>query len=396
MPAGPLTGFEAGYRAELVVQGYKPTRVRVLVGLMGRLSSWMELGGHGVEDLCSVVVENFLAEVRADGGVFQPTAATLGSLLEHLRAIGAVPVELAPAPRTVNETTVEAFCSYLETERGLVSGTVDTYARVAFTFLSWHQHRGWDGLAGLTAADVVAFATEVCPTYSVGWAKMTMTGLRSFLGFAHVEGLVPVALAGAVPAAAGWSGTVLPQGLSPSEVQRLLVSCDRRRSKGRRDYAILVLLVRFGLRAAEVAGLTLDDFDWRAGEVLIRGKGSHVERLPLPVDVGEAVAGYLRRGRPVSAQRAVFLRVHAPIRGLRPGGVAEVVADACRRAGLEAVGPHRLRHTAATGMLRAGASLPEVAQVLRHHSAATTAIYAKVDHLALGDLAMPWPTEVAG
>jgi integrase/recombinase XerD len=299
-----------------------------------------------------------------------------------------------PVPVTASEETIKAFGHFLEFERGLTPGAIRTYVWVSTAFLSWLQDRGRCELAGLTAGDVVAFATEVCPTYSVGRAKLTMTGLRSFLGFAHVAGLVPVGLAGAVPSAAGLTGTALPKGLSPEEVQRLLGSCDRRRSRGRRDHAILVLLVRLGLRAGEVAALTLDDLGWRAGEILIGGKGGHVERLPLPSDVGDAVAGYLKRGRPQSAQRAVFLRAHAPIRGLQPSGVAQVVRDACIRAGIEPVGPHRLRHTAATELLRAGASLPEVAQVLRHHSISTTAIYAKVDHLALRELALPWPSKV--
>lgn len=392
--SGPLAEHEHGYRSRLVELGYKPRTVAVLVGLLRRLSTWMDRRGLDVQGLSCAAAEEFLAEVRSDGGVFQPTVATLNSLLDYLRDVDAVPPELVPAPGTATEETVEAFRQYLEIERGLVPSTIRSYTRVATTFLSWHQDGGRGELFGLTAGDVVAFATEVCPTYSTGWAKMTMTGLRSFLGFAHVEGLVPLALAGAAPSAAGWTGTALPKGLSPGEVQRLLGSCDRRRHKGRRDLAIMVLLARLGLRAAEVAALLLDDFDWRAGELLIRGKGEHVERLPLPADAGDAVAGYLRRGRPVSSQRAVFLRVHAPIRGLQPSGVSAVVREACIRAGIAPVGSHRLRHTVGTELLRAGASLSEVAQVLRHHSASTTAIYAKVDHLALRELALPWPTEV--
>jgi site-specific recombinase XerD len=160
---------------------------------------------------------------------------------------------------------------------------------------------------------------------------------------------------------------------------------------GRRDYAILVLLARLGLRAAEVAALRLDDIDWRAGEIVVRGKGHTEERLPLPSDVGAAIAAYLQRGRPRRPEREVFLRMSAPLRGLTPEGVSEVVRAASERAGLGSFGSHRLRHTAGTEMLRAGASLSEVAQVLRHRSVATTAIYAKVDHRALRQLAMPWP-----
>ncbi|MGE5765279.1 MAG: tyrosine-type recombinase/integrase [Mycobacterium leprae] len=198
-------------------------------------------------------------------------------------------------------------------------------------------------------------------------------------------------LAGAVPSVARWSGAGLPRGLTSKQVAALLASCDRRRALGLRDYAILVLLVRLGLRAAEVAALRLDDIDWRAGEIVVRGKGRTEERLPLPPDVGAALAAYLRRGRLRRSEREVFLRACAPLRGLSPDGVGEVVRAASERAGLGSFGSHRLRHTAATQMLQAGASLADVVQVLRHRTVATTAIYAKVDHLALRGLVMPWP-----
>lgn len=393
--SGPLTGYEAGYRAELVERGYKPRTVTTLIGLMRRLGCWMEFGGYAVGDLSLAVAEEFLADFRASGA-FQPTLATLGSLLEYLRCIDAVPpVEPAPLATTAIEVTVEGFRRYLAVERGLVPDTIDTYARAATTFLSWLPEHGRVDLSGLAAQHVVAFVTDVCPRHSTGWAKLLLTGLRSFLRFAHVTGLAPVSFVGAVPTSAGWSGASLPRGLVPADVKLLLASCDRRRAKGRRDYAILLLLIRLGLRAAEVADLSLDHVDWRAGVIVAHGKGDRDERLPLPADVGQAVAGYLQRGRPQSPQRALFLRVHAPLGPLRSSGVAQVVRDACRRAGVEVVGPHRLRHTAATEMLRAGATLPEVAQVLRHRSAATSAIYAKVDHLSLGELALPWPTEVS-
>jgi site-specific recombinase XerD len=220
------------------------------------------------------------------------------------------------------------------------------------------------------------------------------TGLRSFLGFALLEGLIAAPLASAVPSAARWSGAALPRALAPGQVATLLASCDRRRPTGRRDYAILVLLVRLGLRAAEVAALRLEEIDWRAGEIVVRGRARTEEVLPLPSDVGAAIAAYLRRGRPRRPEREVFLRVLAPLRGLNPDGVSEVVRAASERAGLGSFGSHRLRHTAGTEMLRAGASLSEVAQVLRHRSIATTAIYAKVDHLALRALAMPWPGDL--
>jgi integrase len=233
--------------------------------------------------------------------------------------------------------------------------------------------------------------TARCREISTPAATRLATGLRSFLGFAVVEGLINAPLAGAVPSVARWSVAGLPRGLTPKQVTALLASCDRRRAPGRRNYAVMLLLVRFGLRAAEVAALRLDDIDWRAGEIVVRGKGRTEERLPLPADVGAAIAAYLQRDRPRRPEREVFLRTCAPLRGLSPDGVSEVVRGAGEWAGLGSFGAHRLRHTAGSQMLQAGASLPEVAEVLRHRAVATSAIYAKVDHRALRELAMPWP-----
>lgn len=221
---------------------------------------------------------------------------------------------------------------------------------------------------------------------------MTVTALRSLLGFMHVEGLIAGSLTGAVPSAASWRLPGLPRFLEPEQARALLVSCDQSTAGGRRDLAILTLLVRLGLRAGEVAGLSLEDVDWRAGELVVVGKGRRSERLPLPVDVGEAITRYLHDGRPSGAlDRAVFVRVKAPLQRLTTGGVTQVVVAAGGRAGLGQIHAHRLRHTAATLMLRAGAPLHEIGQVLRHREQLSTSIYAKVDRAALRSLARPWP-----
>jgi len=210
---------------------------------------------------------------------------------------------------------------------------------------------------------VTAFVLAECPRRSRGSAKLLVTALRSLLGFLHVDGVLAESLIRSVPSVAGWRLAGLPRGLEAGQARRLLAGCDRRTTVGRRDFAILTLLVRLALRRGEVARLELCDIDWRAGEIVIRGKGDRQERLPLPTDVGEAVAGYLRRGRPASAEgRCVFVRVKAPHRALTPGGVTNVVLAAGRRAGLGQIAAHRLRHTAATEMLRAGATLPEIGQ----------------------------------
>jgi len=255
----------------------------------------------------------------------------------------------------------------------------------------------FDGPEGLElervdVVEVRRFVVDVCPRLGRRAAELTVVALRSLLRFLHLEGELDRSLAGAVPSVAGWRLAGLPKRLEPAQVDALLASCDRSTVTGARDLAILTVLARLGLRAGEVARLSLEDIDWRAGEIVVCGKGERSERLPLPVDVGEAIVRYLQDGRPASAQgRTLFVRVVAPHCALTTGAITQVVAAAARRAGLGQIHAHRLRHTAASEMLRAGATLSEVGQVLRHRRAANTAIYAKVDREALREIARPWP-----
>lgn len=348
----------------------------------------MHRRGLGATDVSAELIEQFVAALRAKNSSWRPTARSLSWLVDYLRLIGVATTAAAPGERTGQQQLIERYRNYLMVERGLEMVTIANYVRVVSQFLAAQGGRELDELS---AADVSGFMTSQCRQVSTRQAERIATGLRSFLSFALIEGLISRPLTGAVPSIARWSGAGLPRGLTSNQVAALLASCDRQRALGRRDYAILVLLVRLGLRAGEVSALRLDDIDWRAGEIVVRGKGRTEERLPLPPDVGAAIAAYLRRDRPQRPEREVFLRVCAPLRGLSPDGVGEVVRAASERAGLGSFGSHRLRHTAATQMLRAGSSLPEVAQVLRHRTVATTAIYAKVDHLALRGLATPWP-----
>jgi integrase/recombinase XerD len=219
-----------------------------------------------------------------------------------------------------------------------------------------------------------------------------VTALRSLLGFLHVEGITGQPLAAAVPSATGWTLTGLPKALDDDQIVALLAGCDDRTATGRRDLAILTVLLRLGLRVGEVAALRLDDIDWRRGEITVRGKGNRCDRLPLPADVGQRIVEYLQNGRPTTTQdRAVFLRAQAPHRALTSTAVSTLVEVAGRRAGLGLIGAHRLRHTAATAMLRSGGSLTEIGQALRHARPLTTAIYAKVDLVALRQVARSWP-----
>lgn len=282
------------------------------------------------------------------------------------------------------------YRDHLTRERGLAAPTVAGYQTVARQFLAHVASTTGHDLAVLDAAVVSQFVVRAGQTRCTGSTKHLVTGLRSLLRFLHLTGHAP-ALAGSVPAVAGWRVSALPRALPPAHLNRLLASCDRTTPAGRHARAVLALLARLGLRVGEVVRLELGDFDWRRGEVVIRGKAHRRERLPLPADVGEAVAEYILGGAGVGAHGPLFVSADDPPRPLTVKRARDVVRDACRRAGIVPVTAHVLRHTAATEMLRAGASLIEVGQVLRHRDLSTTAIYAKVDREPLRELARPWP-----
>jgi site-specific recombinase XerD len=300
-------------------------------------------------------------------------------------------------PSTPLDVLVERYHGWLVEDRGLATRTIGRYEGTARRFLEDRRvavAARTTGVEDLSGADVTAFLLGECSRLAVGSAKGRVAELRSLLRFLFLEGLTPMALATAVPPVAGWHDSGLPTTLAASEVSALLVNCDRTQLTGLRDFAILTLLARLGLRAAEVAGLKLGDVDWQAGEIAIRGKGRRDDRLPLPVDVGEALVAYLANGRPRVESRTLFLSCRAPLRALHPNSISRVVWCACLRAGLAPVSAHRLRHTLATEMLRHGAALAEISQVLRHRDLATTAVYAKVDRVALRAVAQPWPAGV--
>ncbi|HYX47111.1 MAG TPA: site-specific integrase, partial [Sphingomicrobium sp.] len=337
------------------------------------------------------VVNEFLAARRAQGYRLWLSPKALAPFIGYLGSLGFVVPE-AKAAWSQAEALLARYRSYLVDVRGLVATSARGYVDMVRPFVESRVRDGESGWMDLSHEDVIGFVRSTCHGRSIGSAKLALTALRSLLGYLHLEGLIPRSLDAAIPSVAGWRLTGLPRALEPGAVTRLLAACDRRTSSGRRDFAVLMLLVRLGLRAGEVRSLNLDDIDWRAGELVVRGKGNRIERLPLPAEVGEAVAAYLRRGRPVTAQgRAVFVRVRAPHRPLSSSGLTQAVVAAASRAGLGQVTAHRLRHTVATQMVRSGVSLPEIAQVLRHRRLITTAIYAKVDRERLRLLARPWP-----
>ncbi len=393
--SGPLAPYAEDWRAELAVRGYSRHTVLAHAQLMAHLSGWMADAGIGVGALTDSMISGYLEARHGEGYRARVGSRVLLPLLGYLRDLGAVPPP-GGLPGTPAEALLDEFAGYLVAERSLAAGTVQRYVRFGRVLL--------DGLGITAAADLPAVTAESVVSFTLGQAARRnpadmqglVTAMRSLLGFLHVTGKIPGPLADAVPTAPGRRAVSLPRGLAPGQAAALLAACDRDSAAGQRDYAILLMLARMGLRAGEVVGLTLDDIDWRAGELTVRGKGDEAARLPLPSDVGEAVTDYLRRGRARTADRRLFITVRAPFAGLaRNTCICTIVRQACRRAGIEPFGPHSLRHSVACDLLADGASLEEIGQLLRHRSQRATLIYAKADITALRALARPCPVAAA-
>ena len=388
IPAGPLGPHVAGFGQWLATQGYGPVQTARQLEFVAQLSRWLEQARPGSTVFTRNQLAQYVAVRHADACATLHSPRALRPLLRYLEGLGVLACAPVAAPETPHEELVAAFCRFLRDERGLAAFTVGRYAYWVRQFMASGTPVG----AGLRPAHVQDYLLRRTKELSVPAAKQLVSALRALLRFLAASGIVEAGLPGAVPGVAGWSMSHLPRGLRPDDVARLLGACDRSAPTGMRDRAVLVLMARLGLRAGEVAALALDDVDWRRGELVVRGKGRRQERLPMPADVGGVLAAYLRHGRPTgTGHRFVFLTVHAPRAGLGRGAVGSIVVRAGRAAGVEGASAHRLRHSAATELLAKGASLTEVGQVLRHASVSSTAIYAKVDHTALGELIRPWP-----
>lgn len=388
---GPLAPFVDGFSAELSRQGYRPNAATAQVRLMAHLSRWLVAGALDAAALTPKVTTEFLAARRAHGYRQWLSPKALAPLIAYLRGLSVVPLALVAAVSAA-DALLARYRDHLVFERAVCSASAHAYVGLVRPFVASRVLGDGLDLAGLTSRGVIEFVLASCSRRSSASAKLQVTAMRSLLGFLFVAGLIREPLAPCVPSVAGWRLAGLPRSLESREVPRLLAACDRHTRTGQRNFAILTMLVRLGLRAGEICALRLNDFDWRSGEVVIRGKGNRVERLPLPADVGEAVVDYLQRARPSTATgRTVFVRARAPHQGLTSSAVFFAVSSTAEQAGLGPLGPHTLRHTAAVQMVRAGAALPEVGQVLRHRRLLTTAIYAKVDRDRLRRIARPWP-----
>ena len=388
--AGPLAPYAEGFREHLLGQGYSWGSAAHQIHLMAHLSRWLETRGLVLAALDEHRAGQFAASRRADGYAALRSVRALVPLLSYLRGLGVVVPPQVPAPPAPADVLAARFGEYLARERGLAGDSIRSYRGWPAVSL---PGRSWVVTAArrASAADVTGFVRRECARRGVASAKATVTGLRALLRFLYLTGQISAPLTGAVPSAACWQLAALPRAVSPAEVDQLMDSCDRDSAAGRRDFAILVLLARLGLRAGEVAALDLSDIRWRQGEIVVRGKGSRRDILPLPADAGEAVASWLAgsRPRPPPARRCSC--------GC-PRRTAGSPPAACR---MSSAGPahgrrHRGRGAPAAALrggrvLAAGGKLAEIGQVLRHAQPGTTAIYAKADLIALSPLARPWP-----
>ena len=393
---GPLSAHIEAFAASLREQGYAPKTRHSQVLLAACFSLWLGQKAIRVRDVVgNKHLTQYLRSRARHSRIHRGDVATLKQFLEFLRRKSIVPTEkTSPRPLTPIEQETRAFETYLRNERALAETTIAYCVRLTRRFLTDWFGNGRVMLSRLSAGDVVRFVQRQVPRLHWKNAKRLAAVLRSFLNHARYRGDITCDLAGAVPCVPAWSMTSIPRAIGADAVRQVLASIDRRTPAGRRDYAVLLLLARLGLRAGEVALLELDDIDWAAGGLRVRGKGGQFATLPLSAEVGKAIVSYLRHGRPQSTSRRVFLRLKAPIRGfVGQQAITALVGYCLARAGIKSPskGAHQFRHALAVQMLRHGASLTEIGEVLRHRSPQTTMIYAKVDLEALRPLALPWP-----
>jgi site-specific recombinase XerD len=387
----PLASHLRTFVTSLLKNGYADATVHDKLSLLDRLGQWLRRTGLAVTHLDERLVGAF---VKHRQRVQRGDLKTLQQFLDYLRELGVVPAQERVRDRSPRANTLSGYEQYLRSERGLVVATISHYQYFARKFLTTRFREGPFLLKAMKASDISDFILRHGQSMGVRRAQLMTTALRSFFRFLFQKGELPVDLAASVPTVANWRLSTVPKYLRAEEVKRVLQTCDRRTATGRRDYAALLLLARLGLRAGEVVALRLEDINWRAGEILVRGKGLVHDRMPLPTDVGEALASYLCRSRPACQTRRLFVRMRAPHLGLAgPSTLTAIVHRALARTDLHAPfkGAHLFRHSLATSMLRSGATLGEIGEVLRHRDPNTTEIYAKVDFDGLRSLAHPWP-----
>jgi site-specific recombinase XerD len=394
LQAGPLNAHIDTFAQQLFDEGYALWTVKYSVRLLADFTTWMQQQGLAITELAELPVHNFFQHRYQLRRPHRDDRAILKKLLAYLRTVGVIAAPVKAVSDPAYASIMQAFQQYLAFQRNLAPSTIHHYLNTVACFLNQCFGARPPNPDALCAQDVTDFMLQQARRYSAGQTQLIATALRSFFRFLLQQALITTDLAQCVPAPARRRLSTLPKFISADDVELLLHCVDQKMPEGRRNYAILQLLARLGLRAAEVAALTLNDLDWDAGEIIVRGKGGRYDRLPLPDEVGQALAKYLRDGRPSCSTRRVFVRHRAPQRGFANGeAVGTIVHRALDRAGLHPAhkGAHLLRHSLATRLLRNGASLAEIGELLRHRDLNTTQIYAKVDESALRRLALPWP-----
>jgi integrase/recombinase XerD len=392
---GPLAPHVEPFAETLREQGYTQASIHRQVLLAACFSRWLQQRGVS---LCSTTSAHPPQYLRYRARQVRPSlgdAAALSHLLTFLRRQRVIPDEkISPRRLTSAERCAQAYELHLREAQGLARATIINYVPFIRSFLKDCFDNGPVMLSHLCAGDVVRFVQRQAARLRQKRAKLMTCALRSFLRYVCYRGKTKLDLAAAVPIVANWSMSSIPRAITSDQVRQLLASINRSTAIGCRDYAILLLLARLGLRSGEVASLELGDIDWNAGKLSVHGKTGQRSELPLISEVGKAIAAYLRCGRPQSTSRRVFLRAKAPVRGFRgSSGVGSIVRHRLQRAGIDAptLGAHQFRHGLASGLLRHGVSLGEIGELLGHHSPETTKIYIKVDLDALRTLALPWP-----
>lgn len=396
MKEGPMGQYIVQYANQMRSEGYARQSGCIQIRLVADFSRWLARKGIAAKQITVQHTVNFLQSRKRAG--YQSTNADRSALARLIRLLTkqAVITERTPkAASSPSEVLLEEYDVYLQKERSLVLGTRINYRPFIRRFLVGKFAAGSVDLSVLRATDVIKFVQQSAGKLIPKRAQLMTTALRSFLRFAQYRGDLKSNLASCVPSVASWSLSAVPKSLPHPHVKQLLAGCNRATTAGRRDYAMLLLLARLGLRGGEVANLTLEDIDWEGGSLTVRGKTGRVDQLPLPSDVGRAIAAYLKAGRPKSSDsRRLFLRIKAPLTGFQDQrAVGALVRNAMAKAGIDwpRKGAHQFRHTLACNLLRQGRSLSEIGEILRHRSPQTTAIYAKVDLASLRSLALPWP-----
>lgn len=394
-PEGPLVGLLPGFANFLAIKGYAHSTIHRWIRLVADLSKWLKQEAILLPTMSVELLTRYLDQSPRRHAPDLGNRSALRNLMEYLRAEEVVPAERQePRHPTDIESNIDSYEQYLRQTRGLSARTIVNYVHFIGDFLRHLFEDKHISLSKLSASDVIAYVQYKAPTMSSQNAGNMNITLRSFLRYLHYHEDGMPDLSVVVPAVATRRMTFLPRAIPTDQVEKLLCSVDRSSDRGRRDYAILLLLARFGLRAGEVAHLELDDIDWRHGVLQVRAKGGKRNAFPLSREIGEAIATYLSHARARSDSTRVFLRVRAPIRGFKSAAaVCAIVLRSIQQAGVAApsLGSHQFRHALATDMLRGGASLAEIGDVLGHKHPDTTRIYSRVDLDSLRDLALPWP-----